>query len=285
MPDLIPRQKQHALKQARKLLRIKLQSEKPFKRDLISYFAKVRRSVASGGFHDPIEPLLNKHYRRVVRNLTGIKLKQEEDEYGLEEAILAILAGRAVRQSGIIDRTTEKLIRESREEALQQLIAEGMINHDQGAINRTAANIFKVKNGGRVGNITVTETQMLTEEVKKTMQSIADDMMNDAIVDGNRALAREAADLSGSLTHQEIADDIGRVDNADLFALLAVVSHTWVTMGDAKVRPWHQAANFQTVPRTEPFIVNGEYLRYPGDTSMGASMANVANCRCSEVIL
>ena len=284
MPDLTPRKKQHAIRQARKLLRIKIKSEAPFKRDLVAYFAKVRRSVASGGFPEPIEPLLNKHYRRVVRNLTGIRLKQEDDEYGLRDATLAILVGRALTQSGIIDRTTEKLIREAREEALQQLVAEG-ITPDQATINRTAANIFKVKNGGRVGNISVTETQMLTEKVKKTMQSIADEMMNDAIVDGNRALAHDAADLSGSLTHRDIADDIGRVENAELFSLMAVMDHTWVTMGDSKVRTWHQEANFQTVPRNEPFVVMGELLMYPGDTSLGASMINISHCRCSEVLM
>ena len=31
-------------------------------------------------------------------------------------------------------------------------------------------------------------------------------------------------------------------------------------------------------------IVEGQLLRYPGDTSLGASAANVINCRCSSVV-
>ena len=37
----------------------------------------------------------------------------------------------------------------------------------------------------------------------------------------------------------------------------------------------------QIVAATEPFVVSGERLKYPGDTSLGASAGNVINCRCS----
>lgn len=62
---------------------------------------------------------------------------------------------------------------------------------------------------------------------------------------------------------------------------------TWNNMGDSRVRfPGkdskfnHQNAS-QTVKMGEPFTVSGEKLRFPGDTSMGASLGNVVNCRCS----
>jgi uncharacterized protein with gpF-like domain len=42
----------------------------------------------------------------------------------------------------------------------------------------------------------------------------------------------------------------------------------------------HYRAN-QVVEAGEPFIVSGEKLNYPGDTSFGASAGNVINCRCS----
>lgn len=37
----------------------------------------------------------------------------------------------------------------------------------------------------------------------------------------------------------------------------------------------------QVVPQSEPFVVSGERMNYPGDTSFGASAGNVINCRCS----
>ena len=54
---------------------------------------------------------------------------------------------------------------------------------------------------------------------------------------------------------------------------------TWVTMGDAKVRPEHAAADGQQVGLNEPFSVGGEDLMYPGDPSGSAAMT--INCRCS----
>lgn len=35
------------------------------------------------------------------------------------------------------------------------------------------------------------------------------------------------------------------------------------------------------IPATEPFIVSGERMMFPGDGSMGASAGNVVNCRCT----
>ena len=55
----------------------------------------------------------------------------------------------------------------------------------------------------------------------------------------------------------------------------------WVTMGDDRVRAWHAAVDSDQVDAAEPFRVMGEELMYPGDTSLGASAANVVNCRCS----
>ena len=62
---------------------------------------------------------------------------------------------------------------------------------------------------------------------------------------------------------------------------------TWETQGDEEVRGAkttdqfsHILADEQTVPGGEPFLVGNQELDYPGDTSRGASVANVAQCRC-----
>lgn len=64
----------------------------------------------------------------------------------------------------------------------------------------------------------------------------------------------------------------------------------WLTSRDARVRrptkssPFdHAAAEGQTVPVDQPFIVSGEQLMYPGDGSMGASIGSLINCRCTCV--
>jgi uncharacterized protein with gpF-like domain len=49
---------------------------------------------------------------------------------------------------------------------------------------------------------------------------------------------------------------------------------------DKKEKFNHYNAN-QVVPATEPCVVSGERMNYPGDTTFGASAGNVINCRCS----
>jgi len=63
----------------------------------------------------------------------------------------------------------------------------------------------------------------------------------------------------------------------------AAVPKELVTVGDEKVRMAYVKADSQVVDMSKPFTVDGELLRYPGDTSLGASASNVINCRCSSV--
>ena len=60
----------------------------------------------------------------------------------------------------------------------------------------------------------------------------------------------------------------------------------WRSQGDSRVRTGvfnHLSADGQRVPVSEPFTVSGESLMWPGDTSYGASVGNVINCRCSAI--
>lgn len=57
----------------------------------------------------------------------------------------------------------------------------------------------------------------------------------------------------------------------------------WHTQGDEKVRESHIAADLQRRTFEAPFLVQNERLRYPGDTSLGASLGNTINCRCSAI--
>lgn len=76
-------------------------------------------------------------------------------------------------------------------------------------------------------------------------------------------------------------------NNANLQAILdaGFTKKQWLTSRDARVRrPTkgkgfdHAAAEGQVVPVDKPFIVSGEPLMFPGDSSKGASPGNVINC-------
>ena len=61
------------------------------------------------------------------------------------------------------------------------------------------------------------------------------------------------------------------------------IEKTWQTVGDADVRIAHVAANGQQQTGNTAFAVGGESLRYPGDSTLGASAGNVINCRCAAI--
>lgn len=60
------------------------------------------------------------------------------------------------------------------------------------------------------------------------------------------------------------------------------IEKKWRTMRDERVRHSHAVMQGQRVNFTAPFISGlGGLLMYPGDTSMGASDADIYNCRCT----
>ena len=52
-------------------------------------------------------------------------------------------------------------------------------------------------------------------------------------------------------------------------------------MHEDRVREGHSGADGQEVPLGSPFVVDGEYLQYPGDPHGSAD--NTVNCRCIVV--
>jgi len=56
----------------------------------------------------------------------------------------------------------------------------------------------------------------------------------------------------------------------------------WIPRLDGRERPEHGAMlGMKPIPKKELFIIGGEDLEYPGDSSHGASASNLVNCRCS----
>ncbi len=91
---------------------------------------------------------------------------------------------------------------------------------------------------------------------------------------------QKAVEGAKFVTHETAAEI---VNMNSMGAVVAKTLKEWATVGDGKVRPEHADADAQVVPMEEPFIVGGELLMYPGDSSLGASMSNIANCRCNAL--
>lgn len=66
------------------------------------------------------------------------------------------------------------------------------------------------------------------------------------------------------------------------------ITKTWITMKDNRVRDAHESMESKTVPFDQAFEVeydgSTEELMFPGDTSLGASVGNTINCRCTIML-
>lgn len=77
------------------------------------------------------------------------------------------------------------------------------------------------------------------------------------------------------------AENGGRQASYERAAEMGVeLTREWLAIHDARTRHAHGMADGQRVKVGEPFIVGGEELMFPGDTSRGASGWNIYNCRC-----
>lgn len=54
----------------------------------------------------------------------------------------------------------------------------------------------------------------------------------------------------------------------------------WKTMKDFRVRKTHREVDDVVIPISEPFVVGDSLMLFPRDTSLGASMEEIAGCRC-----
>lgn len=104
------------------------------------------------------------------------------------------------------------------------------------------------------------------------------------LTDRVKAVYTKASDLraeSIALTETNVAINSGR------FAAMKaakVEQKAWLASNLMGSRPTHQqaAADYKTgIPLTEPFVVGGEELLYPGDPA--GSAGNVINCRCTSI--
>ena len=141
-----------------------------------------------------------------------------------------------------------------------------------------------------------------------TKMGLASNVKN--VTDYTRELIRKDIEqgLEKNLTKEQIARNITKVTEGTISKMRALrISRTetthansksteilsnaipfeqvkiWIPRIDGRERPEHGAMlNKKPIIKKEPFIVGGERLMYPGDSSLGASASNIVNCRCSQ---
>jgi len=260
--------------QARKELREKLKLEKKlfnkvktFNRKLVS--SVLRNYLVTGNIfnaealNDDLENLLFEHYMNVGKIFSGLlsnmigereeKVKKTKigvtanEKIKIEDLITIYYRTRAKGQAKILGNTNAENVRNTFEDAMAALRAAGQV--DQNSVGVLISSVLRKKLADRLGAIATTENQHAAEAAKEIE---ADVLLNE---------------------HGKDKQDVAERAKKE-----------WVTVGDEAVRDAHVDADSQVVDISEPYNVGGELLKYPGDMSLGASIGNVINCRCSSVV-
>lgn len=111
------------------------------------------------------------------------------------------------------------------------------------------------------------------------------ELLDSVTIRRSHALAAEHTQRAAEGSKAEMSTAANNLVQGSLFMAGAnmIREKTWMTRMDKFVREIHESALFQTVAAHLPFFVGGEQLMFPGDQSLGASMRNIANCRCSAL--
>lgn len=207
---------------------------------------------------DRTRAMLDKHYSSVADVFDGQMgkllpegLKPRLAELAtIDDALTVGFGERSAIQSVRILETTAENAAQALEAAraeTQRFAAEGVArSHLDEAVD--AGRTFDLRLRGRASGIASLETQAPAEIAKLTETEI---------------LTGHTPTISG-----------GTYSEPDLIK-------RWWTQGDDLVREDHLEADQQEQPVNQPFIVGGASLMAPGDTSLGAPLAQVVNCRCS----
>lgn len=282
----------------------KLRLEALVKPGIRKIFARVvddfRVAVARTGqpqeitrYRKSFESLLEDHYRRVQKSFSGmillhnnvqtysaLRAKQnkqaDEEESNIKELIAAIFLlwdeQHAPVQADIIARTTGRDMEDAISEA-RQALREQDKPADNRSLAATAVAILKRILRGRVDLIAVTETQAAAETAKAIEASVVARTVIPGI-----PLPRDIVPII------EPAVPAPR-PGARITPQPSVLKKSWLTLRDKKVRDTHRAAEGQTRPVNEAFNVGSSRMMYPGDTSLGAPVREIAHCRCSAMYL
>ena len=230
-------------------------------RQTVREFAQGAGAFDASTLQSELTGILDEHYERVgepfSQQLTEVlpeDIKATDSELALiATALLTFFSARAIEQAAIITATNQRDIAASIDLAVTISQEEAVVGRPQSRRDtavQTGANLSRKLNA-RVGAIASLETQASAEAAKATEAQV---------------LTGQPPSVTGG-SPRDVA-----------------VPKEWVTMGDEVVREDHVLADSQEINLNQAFDVGGEQLRWPGDTSLGASAGNVINCRCSSVV-
>jgi len=151
--------------------------------------------------------------------------------------------------------------------------------------NEAVVTYIKIGAADKVSGITDTSKQKIINIINK---GVVDGLGIEEIA---RTLDKEIKALNRiraraiARTETIAASNFGSLQGAVLTGL--ELKKEWINTLDDRTRGTDPSDEFDhtekidSVPKSQPFIVGGEELMFPGDSSLGASAGNTINCRCT----
>lgn len=177
-------------------------------------------------------------------------------------------------------RQSHNIIISDRNNSLLNSTADFAFRHQAMKQSRIITNT-NVRQLNKIKNIARTQLpELIKVNPKLTQHQLVHDLYSAAMLRRVEAISIFETQWSAEYSKMHEVEFLrGKVSQTK--AILNQNEKRWDAMGDDKMRDWHADADSQIVDIDEPFEVNGEHLMHPGDTSLGASLNNIINCRCT----
>ena len=207
-------------------------------------------------FQGKMKLLLQAHYDKVA-DVFSQRIVKEIGKPDNHDDVLASINQKnqlhheltATDSSKIITDTTQKNPHSSIQKVIAGAAIAGVTLNRSQVAKKAKFDLLRT-NANRVPGIAITETQASSEHAKQ-------------------------AEFNYLNFHNATIDGVNVADKKN--------QKMWFTIMDGKERPAHHEAFGQIVNFDALYIVGGEQLMYPRDTTHGASAGNITRCRCSSV--
>lgn len=280
----------------------KLRLESEINRVMLRIFRKMAREakilfaatgivLSADKFKPEIEDELRSHYLKTMnafkgditsqamKKFGGIIITKQNEEAMLDRRIDAFARTHSQEQAEIITQTNQKELDNALNAALLLLLFGGKKPGDQPNGQPPRRRPTPLDQPEVLSPLFSEPPPLADQIVQPSNAAVASVAAADLV---RRATARAA---TIALTETQSPAEEVKSSEIDILvvsgAIPGDVREAWTAILDDVTRSAHAAADGQTVRHGEPFVVGGELLRRPGDTSLGASVGNTIRCRCS----
>lgn len=244
--------------------------------DMDAFAAETGEAPSATAYEDDLRGILAKQGRRVGTafsgEITDFLDDAPEDESIIEElALIAAVGGLTVVQ--MVDRMRNEIRRKRQAFTAAQVASDTRIitstNQREMDAAMVSARVGILEAGRTVTNAEV--ASIASKDFRNSGLSRAPTIaatFTQKIAEGTKDIERDTFFTARNGVPAVVAD-VPQIEETEI----------WVTVGDEKVRPSHVAADM-TRKDEGGWVVQGEFLRFPGDPFRG-SASNVINCRCA----